>query len=190
MVTWLLTAKATPKGGWQILLGSVKFIKLTWEKPMFPWHWLFLSKHMKYFSTQSSIILCISKLFCNFFHIGFRCMMLNLCLDFFFYCEWGLWFYYIFEYSISIVLLRFCMCAKSLQSCLTLCDPMDCSLPGSSVHGILKAGILERFCCALLHGIFLTQGSNPRLLHLLHWQEGSLPLASPEKPQREAVYAK
>ena len=26
------------------------------------------------------------------------------------------------------------MCAKSLQSCLTLCNPMDCSLPGSSVH--------------------------------------------------------
>ena len=33
--------------------------------------------------------------------------------------------------------------AKSLQSCLTLCDPMDCSLPGSSVHGILQARILE-----------------------------------------------
>ena len=29
------------------------------------------------------------------------------------------------------------------QSCLTLCDPMDCSLPGSSVHGILQATILE-----------------------------------------------
>ena len=33
--------------------------------------------------------------------------------------------------------------AKSLQSCLTLCDPRDCSLPGSSVHGILQARILE-----------------------------------------------
>ena len=33
--------------------------------------------------------------------------------------------------------------AKSLQSCLTLCDPMDCSLPGFSVHGILQAGTLE-----------------------------------------------
>ena len=29
------------------------------------------------------------------------------------------------------------------QSCLTLCDPMDCSLPGSSVHGILQARLLE-----------------------------------------------
>ena len=34
-------------------------------------------------------------------------------------------------------------CAKSLQSCLTLCDPIDCSLPGSSVHGILQARALE-----------------------------------------------
>ena len=34
-------------------------------------------------------------------------------------------------------------CAKSLQLCLTLCDPMDCSLPSSSVYGILQARILE-----------------------------------------------
>ena len=32
----------------------------------------------------------------------------------------------------------------SFPSCLTLCDPMDCSPPGSSVHGILQARILER----------------------------------------------
>ena len=30
-----------------------------------------------------------------------------------------------------------------IQSCLTLCDPMECSTPGFSVHGILQAGILE-----------------------------------------------
>ena len=35
------------------------------------------------------------------------------------------------------------ICAKSLQSCLTICDPMDCSPPGSSVHGVLQARILE-----------------------------------------------
>ena len=34
-------------------------------------------------------------------------------------------------------------CSKSLQSCWTLCYSMDCSLPGSSVHGILEARILE-----------------------------------------------
>jgi len=36
-----------------------------------------------------------------------------------------------------------CVCAKSLQSCPTLCDTMDCSPPGSSVHGILQARIVE-----------------------------------------------
>ena len=35
------------------------------------------------------------------------------------------------------------MCAQLLQSCPTLCDPMDCSPPGSSLHGILQARILE-----------------------------------------------
>ena len=35
-----------------------------------------------------------------------------------------------------------CMGAKSLQSCPSLCNPMDCSLPGSSVHGILQARLL------------------------------------------------
>ena len=43
------------------------------------------------------------------------------------------------------------------QSCLTLCDRMDCSLPGSSVHGIPQASIRSN---SLLQGIFPTQGSN------------------------------
>ena len=38
---------------------------------------------------------------------------------------------------------EFQLAAKSIQSCLTLCDPMDCSLPGFSVHGILQARTLE-----------------------------------------------
>ena len=36
-----------------------------------------------------------------------------------------------------------CMCAQSLQSCSTLCNPVDCSPPDSSVHGILQARRLE-----------------------------------------------
>ena len=36
-----------------------------------------------------------------------------------------------------------CLCAKKLQSWPTLCHPMDCSLPGSFVHGILQARILK-----------------------------------------------
>ena len=44
------------------------------------------------------------------------------------------------------------MCAQLLQSCPALCSPMDCSLPGSSVHGILQARILEWVAIALLPG--------------------------------------
>ena len=46
----------------------------------------------------------------------------------------------------SSLSLRMCMyvcCAKLLQSCPSLCDPMDCSPPGSTVHGILQVRILE-----------------------------------------------
>ena len=39
--------------------------------------------------------------------------------------------------------LHVCMCAESLQSCQTRCNPTDCSPPDSSVHGILQARILE-----------------------------------------------
>ena len=52
---------------------------------------------------------------------------------------------------------------KISQLCLTLCDPMVYSLPGSSVHGILQARILEWVAVPLLQGIFPTQGSNPGL---------------------------
>ena len=70
------------------------------------------------------------------------------------------------------VCVRVCVCARMrsvAELCLTLCRPMNCSLPGSSVHGILQARILE--------WIFPTQGSNMHLLHLLHQQEDSLSLA-------------
>ena len=69
------------------------------------------------------------------------------------------------------------VCAKSLQSCPTLSSPMDCSPPGSSVMGFSRQDT-EVGCHAFFQGIILTQGLNPSLLHLLHWQVGSLPLAS------------
>ena len=56
-------------------------------------------------------------------------------------------------------------CAKSLQLCSTLCHPMDCSLPGSSVLGIVQARILERVAIPFSRGSFPTQGTNPGLLH-------------------------
>ena len=36
-----------------------------------------------------------------------------------------------------------CVCVLVAQMCLTLCDPIDCSLPTSSVHGVLQARVLE-----------------------------------------------
>ena len=70
-------------------------------------------------------------------------------------------------FNVFLILLSFhlnfyapiliCTHAKLLQSCPTLCDPTDCSLTGSSVHGILHAGV---GCHFLLQGIFITQGYN------------------------------
>ena len=40
-----------------------------------------------------------------------------------------------------------CVYAKLLLSCPTLCDPMDCNLPGSSVHGVLQARIWGGLPC-------------------------------------------
>ena len=77
---------------------------------------------------------------------------------------------------------------KSLQWCLTLCHPMDCSPPGLSVYGILQAGILEWVAMPSSRG-----SSGPRdqtcVLHLLHWQSGSLPLAPAGKPLLDAAAA-
>ena len=66
-----------------------------------------------------------------------------------------------------------CMHAKSLQPCSTLCNPMDWSLPGFSVHGDSPGNNTRVGYHALLQGIFLTQGSNLGLLWLLyHWATG------------------
>ena len=70
-----------------------------------------------------------------------------------------------------------------------LCDPMDCSPSGSSVHGDSPGKNTGVGCYALLQGIFPTQGSNPHPLCLLHWQVGSLPLVPPEKPRRKVIWA-
>ena len=58
------------------------------------------------------------------------------------------------------VLLRMCFYLESevAQSCPTLCDPMDCSLPGSSVHGILRARVLEWVAISFSRG-----SSQPRI---------------------------
>ena len=60
--------------------------------------------------------------------------------------------------------LALCLCLVT-QSCLTLCDLIDCSLPGSSVQGDSPGKNIGVGCHALFPAIFPTQGSNPGLLH-------------------------
>ena len=69
---------------------------------------------------------------------------------------------------------RHCAACVLTHSAVTLCDPVDCSPPGSSVHGIFQARVLEWVA------ISYSRGSSQHilyLLHLLHWQAGSLPLS-------------
>ena len=58
-----------------------------------------------------------------------------------------------------------CVPCLVAQSCLPLCKPTDCSPPGSSVHGILQARMLEWVAMPSCRGLFPTQGSNPGLPH-------------------------
>ena len=75
--------------------------------------------------------------------------------------------------------------AKSLQSCLTLCDPMDCIPPGSSVHEILQARTLEWVVMPSSRG-----SSQPRDqtcvsdVSCTGRQVGSLPLVPPGKEEK------
>ena len=58
---------------------------------------------------------------------------------------------------------RCCVLCFDTHSCPTLCDPMDCSLPDSSVHGDSSGKNTGVGCHARLQGIFPTQGLNPGL---------------------------
>ena len=73
-----------------------------------------------------------------------------------------------------------CILVQLLLSSLTLCDPIDCSLPGSSVYRILQARMLEWVAMPSSRG-----PSQPRdrfhvsCASFLHWQASSLPLVPP-----------
>ena len=73
-----------------------------------------------------------------------------------------------------------------VSSCLVMSDTLQphglYSPPGSSVHGIFQARILEWGTISFSRGTLATQGLNLGLLLLLHWQMGSLPLVPPGKP--------
>ena len=88
-----------------------------------------------------------------------------------------------------------CAHAKSPQLCPTLCNPVDCSPSGSSVHGILQARILERVAMLSSRGSSQPRDRTHVFLSLcllcllcLHWQAGSLPLVPPGNPPYMTVY--
>ena len=88
---------------------------------------------------------------------------------------------YICMYVYLYLYMYVCMFTKSLQPYVTLCDPMNCSPPGSSVHGDSPGKNTGVGFHALLQGFFLTQESNLHFSCLLHWQASSFPLAPPGK---------
>ena len=93
-------------------------------------------------------------------------------------------FKYIYDHLQILVLLHMlCYAVLSHFSCIRLFAMLwtvACQAPLSI--GILQARILEWIAMPSSRGIFPTQGSNPQLLHLLHWEAGSLPLTHLECP--------
>ena len=74
-----------------------------------------------------------------------------------------------------------CVHAKSLQLCLTLCDPMDCSPSGSSIHGILQARILKWVAMPPLEDL-PDPGTKPKCLMSPTLTGGFFITAPPGKP--------
>ena len=98
-------------------------------------------------------------------------------LCFFGTCQRGFLGSHILSSRLSRFSSHACMHAKSLQSCLSVCDPMDCSLS----MGFSRQECWSRLPCPP-PGDLPDPGIEPTSLCLLHWQSGSLPLASPGKP--------
>ena len=74
------------------------------------------------------------------------------------------------------------------QSCPTLCNPMDCSPPGSSVHGDSPGKNTGVGCHTLLKGIFPTQGLNPGLPHCRQILYQLSSQGSPHKPVESLLF--
>ena len=81
---------------------------------------------------------------------------------------------------------------KVTQSCPTLCNPMDCSLPGSSVHGILQARILEWVVVPFSRGLSQPSGQTQVEPSVIKpsLQADSLPSEPPEKQKKKKLILK
>ena len=77
--------------------------------------------------------------------------------------------------------------AKSLQSCSTLCDPMDCSPPGSSVHGIFRAIILEWGAIAFSQAMYLVSALSVKMF-IISLTSGSISQLVTNQGKEECVW--
>ena len=108
-------------------------------------------------------------LHCDLWHCSHPMISLNNFEDIVSWCSSS----YLLRNLKPFLYLTMCICA---QSCLTLCNSMDCSLPGSLSMGFSR----QKYWSGLpfpTPRIFPTKGLNPWILRLLHWQADSLSLS-------------
>ena len=91
---------------------------------------------------------CLLTFFCSLEDSVFSRKFFFVCFFFFLSCL-------LLSFPASSFMLKVKSESEVAQSCRTLCDPMDCSLPGSSVHGIFQARVLEWGAIAFSRGSFL-----------------------------------
>ena len=138
--------------------------------------WLVATLISDCFTEKSNQIICPHRYKIKAFHKSLK-LLLSLWLGNLLYK----WYWLSQKYQIMSISPCMCVCSVA-QLCLTPCNPIDCRLPGSSVHGIFQARIVEQKkkknteagCQLLLQGNLRTQESNPRFLH---WQVDSLALS-------------
>ena len=126
---------------------------------------------LPFLSFYSLISICLCR-FCFFFYglnsffwlvIVLSSFLLGFCESIVCFWLWLLWGYVLF-----LITMRTCftlMRSEVAQSCVTLCDLMDCSLPGFSICGIFQARVLEWVAISFSRRSSQTQGLNPGLLH-------------------------
>ena len=122
-----------PLKGWKFLSSFI--LLKSWEN----------SLKEKLFVTVFHLIENITTYICHFQHI-YICVHTYIYTYIYIYicmCVHMYVYFFLMDNLCIVLYMLSCVCAKSLQSCPTLCDPMDYSPPGFSVHGILQARIVE-----------------------------------------------
>ena len=149
---WLSTSKGTflPSPECSMLSTTPKQVIESASSQCIPAHlWGFIHVSSRKFSINENqpscfyvcTIVWLSKIVCLLIPINFPSLKMGI---------------RVFVFPVPIIMDSLCTflyyyCCSVAQSCLILCDPIDCSLPGSFVHGILQARILEWVAISISH---------------------------------------